>query len=384
MAIRTYIEDGQDGQKKKLYEVYVNGCDSRGVRVQRKRRGVETLRKAETAEFELKRELARLKEEKIPFRWSEWFEECIKRMKVVHRPSTIWGYQKQVGYRVGPLWANLEIDKITRAEVHHTIFEKIGDDLSPNSRKTILKQVRRLFEMAVEEGIVDRNPCAGIQVKVPEVEQKVLTNAEVKTFLSEASLTQHRFYPMWALALMTGMRSGELFALRWTDIDLDGGIISVSRQWTNRCGFGPTKTQKSRLVPISDGLLKFLKELKLKRGSESEFVLPHLPEWENGAQAQVTQEFCGAIGVTPVKFHDLRATFITNLLARGESLARVMAIVGHSQLKTTNGYLRKAGVEIKGGTDKLGYELPDEDRRAKVLAFVQIQNGQIMNDSGGT
>lgn len=54
------------------------------------------------------------------------------------------------------------------------------------------------------------------------------------------------------------------------------------------------------------------------------------------------------------------------MLARGESLARVMAMVGHSELKTTNLYLRKAGVDIMGGTDKLGYKLPEEGD-AKVL-----------------
>lgn len=370
MAIRTYFEDG-----KKLYEVYANGFDSRGVRVQRKRRGVETQRKAEQVEFELMRELAMLKEAKIPFRWSEWFDECIRRMKVIHRPSTIWGYQKQTGYRINPLWKDLELPKISRSMVHDAIFDTACADLSPNSKKTVLKQVRRLFEMAVEEGCLDRNPCVGLRVNVPEVEQKVFTTVEVDIFLREAKLTNHRCYPMWALALMTGMRSGELFALRWTDVDLDGRIISVSRQWTNRCGFGPTKTQKSRVVPISDDLLKFLRELKMKRGAESEFVLPRLTEWENGEQAKITQEFCVAIGVTPVKFHDLRATFITSLLARGESLARVMAIVGHTQIKTTNLYLRKAGVEVKGGTDKLGYKLPD-DCGAKILSLVQGKNGQ--------
>lgn len=366
MAIKTYIDNG-----KKLYEVYVNGFDSRGVRFQRRKTKIETLRKAEVIEFELMRELAQKKEEKIPFRWQEWFDECVKRMKLVHRPSTIWSYQKLAGHWVNPLWGAREIQSITRSDIHSVIFEQVGEHLSPNSRKTILKQVRRIFEMAIEEGILDRNPCAGIQVKVPEVEQKVLTTAEAEIFLREAKLTQHRFYPMWAMALMTGMRSGELFGLKWTDIDLDGRTISVSRQWTNRCGFGPTKTQRSRVVPVSDDLLKFLKELKLKRGAESEFVLPHLKEWENGEQAQVTQDFCAAIGITAVKFHDLRATFITNLLARGESLARVMAIVGHTQLKTTNGYLRKAGVEVRGGTDKLGYRLPDESIGTKVLPLLR-------------
>ncbi|MBK9293424.1 MAG: tyrosine-type recombinase/integrase [Oligoflexia bacterium] len=119
--------------------------------------------------------------------------------------------------------------------------------------------------------------------------------------------------------------------------------------------------------------MSFLKELKLKSDPNYEFVLPHLGEWTHGDQAKVIKDFCTAIGVTPVKFHDLRATFITNLLARGESLARVMSIVGHSELKTTNGYLRKAGVDVQGGTDKLGYKLPNESA-AKVLTLVGRSN----------
>lgn len=364
MAIKTYIENG-----KKFYEIYVNGFDSRGIRVQRRKKGLDTLRKAEMAEFELKRELAKLKEEAVPFRWSEWLSECLKRMKLVHRPSTVINYTAQMGKWINPHWDNLDLHKITKQKVYDTIFTDIDSKISPWTRKTILKMVRRVFEMAVEDGIIDRNPCAGIRVNVPEVDQKVLTKTEVGIFLQEAKLTDHRFYPIWAMALMTGMRSGELFALKWTDIDFDGKTISVSKQWTSKNGFGPTKTQRSRVVPISSALLKFLKELKIKSGNQSEFVLPQMPEWENGEQARITREFCAAIGITPVKFHDLRATFITNLLARGESLARVMAIVGHSQIKTTNGYLRKAGVDVQGATEKLGYDLPDEVVGAKVLSL---------------
>lgn len=362
MAVTSYIEEG-----KKYYEVYVNGNDSRGVRVQRRKKRIDTLRKAQTVEFELKRELAKLREEAIPYRWDEWFNECLKRMKLVHRPSTVIGYKTQLGKWISPKWDSRELSQISKQMVYNTIFEEIDLDLSPWTRKTILKMVRRIFEMATQEGLIDRNPCAGISVKVPDVEQKVLTNTEVEIFLKEAKETNHRFYPIWALALMTGMRSGEMFALKWTDVDFEGRNISVSKSWSNKNGFTSTKTQRSRIVPISAPLLKFLKELKIQRGQEGEFVLPQILEWENGEQARVTREFCASINITPVKFHDLRATFITNLLARGESLARVMAIVGHSQIKTTNGYLRKAGVDVQGATDKLGYELPEETLKGKVL-----------------
>jgi integrase len=364
MAITNYVSK----EGKKLFQVYVQGFDARGVRIQWKRSGIETQRAAEKIEFELKRKLATLREEKVPYRWSEWFNECLKRMRLEYQPSTLLNYQSQIPKWVHPKWKDLEIQQITKMQVYQLIYEDLAGKVSAHTQKTILKLVRRVFELAVEEGTLDRNPCIGVQFKVPEVEQKVLTNSEVEIFLREAKLTRHRLYPAWFMALKTGMRSGELMALTWNDIDLEGRIISVSKQWTSKAGFAPTKTKRSRVVPISEDLGVFLKELKLQGGSQSEFVLPRLPEWVGGMQAKVTREFCMAIGVTPVKFHDLRATFITNLLARGVPLAQVMAVVGHHQLKTTNSYLRKAGVEVRGVTDHLGYKAPTESG-AEILRF---------------
>jgi len=364
MAIRNYTEDG-----KKYFEVYVNGFDSRGIRVQRKRKGIETLRKAETTEFELMRELVQLKERKVSYRWAEWVHVCLKRMKMNSQPSTVINYQSTLNRWITPKWKDFDLADISREMVYRAIFESVDPKLKPNTRKCILKFVKRILQMAIEEGILDRNPCAGITVRVAEIDQKVLTNSEVEIFLKEAKAVNHRFYPVWVVALLTGMRSGELFALKWTDIDMDARIISVTRQWTSKNGFGPTKTRLSRVVPVSEELLAFLKSRKLQAGPGSEFVLPHLTEWSHGDQAKVIKDFCTAIGITPIKFHDLRATFITNLLSRGEALARVMSIVGHSELKTTNGYLRKAGVDVLGGTDKLGYKLPQESE-GKVLSLV--------------
>ncbi len=352
MAIRTYIKD-----RKKLYEAYVNGFNKRGIRIQRKRSGLESQRKAETVEFELKRELAKLKEEKVSFRWNEWMIECLKLMKVSYRPSTLYSYEKTVSKWINHHWDSKDLHDISKLDVHELIFERLPSDATMHTRKYVLKIVKRIFQMAVDHGELNRNPAQGMMVKVPEAEKKVLTNAEVEILLTEARTTDHRFYPIWIIALFTGMRSGELYALRWSDIDLDAGIISVGRSWNSKNGFTSTKNQKTRSVPISEDLLQFLKEFKLKRGQE-EFVLPHLNEWTRGDAAEVLRKFCKALQITPIRFHDLRATFITNLLSRGESLARVMAIVGHADMETTNVYLRKAGIELKDGTEKLGYKIP--------------------------
>ena len=367
MAIRTYVKNG-----KKLYEAYINGFNSRGTRIQRKRKGIETLRKAEIVEFELRRELAKLKEEKVHPRWEEWLEECFNLMKLTYRPSTLYSYDKTVNRWMNRHWNGKELKDITKMDVHELLYEKMPDsDCTMHTRKYVLKIVKRIFQMAMDYGYLDRNPAQGMMIKVPESEKKVLTNNEVGVFLHEAKTTNHRFYPVWIMALFTGCRSGELFALKWSDVDFESKIISVGRSWSSKNGFTSTKNQKTRTVPISGELLQYLRELKLSRGGE-EFVLPRISEWERGCAAKVTKAFCKTLGITEIRFHDLRATFITNLLARGESLARVMAIVGHADMETTNVYLRKAGIELKDGTERLGYKIP-KAIDAKILKLEAVK-----------
>lgn len=366
MAITSYMKEG-----KKLFLVEIKTRDRSGKQIYRSRQGITSERKALDAEFELRKEVELVVNKKPGTAWKAWFNEALNRMRHELRPSTVINYEAVLNKWATPLWSAKDIREITRTDVQELIYEVYPADNSMHSRKTLFKMVKRILQMACEEGLLDRNPTMGMSVKVPDVDQKVLANSEVEIFLKEAKLTNHRFFPIWFVALKTGMRSGELFGLTWSDVDFEGRMITVSKQWTNKNGFTPTKTMRSRVVPISEDLLKFLKKWKLQCDLNNQFVLPHLKEWENGEQARVTAEFCASIGITQVKFHDLRATFITNLLSRGVSLARVMSMVGHSQLKTTNGYLRKAGVEVKGATDQLGYQLPD-DIDGQVLAFKQL------------
>ncbi|MCM0604852.1 MAG: site-specific integrase [Xanthomonadaceae bacterium] len=360
MAIKSYVEENQT-----YYEVYVHGHDSRGSRVQWRRRVIETLRKAETVEFELKRKLAVLKEERVDPKFHEWVAECLQIMKLSYRPSTLYSYQSTINKWLIKPWREEFLREISKQKIHTLLYEAFREEMTEHTRKYVLKIIKRIFQIAVDHGHLDRNPANGMVIKVPESEKKVLTATEVKTFLREAKATNHRFYPIWVMALFTGMRSGELYALRWSDIDFENEVIKVGRSWSSKNGFTSTKNQKSRVVPISGELQSFLKEWKLS-GETKDFVLPHLSEWTRGDAADVIRMFCQSIEVTKIRFHDLRATFITNLLTRGESLARVMAIVGHADIDTTNVYLRLAGVDLKGATDRLSFEIPEE-QKAKVL-----------------
>jgi integrase len=216
MAISNYTLKG-----KKLFEVYINGSDLRGKRIQMRKRGITSLKKAEDLEFEFNRELARIREEDIHLRWSEWFPECMNIMKTTCEPSTIYSCEKIAGKWIHKHWDSKELRAIKKMDVHELLYEKMPDgEATMFTRKSVLKIAKRIFQVAIDTGKLDRNPCQGMLVKCPKTEMKVLSNTEAQLLLKEARSNNHRFYPVWVMALFTGMRSGELFALNVVSIHI--------------------------------------------------------------------------------------------------------------------------------------------------------------------
>lgn len=354
MAIKKVLEDG-----KYKYEVIVKVRDKSGTQLMRRKRWFSSEREARKVELEI---LMGLEGHKTKITWQKWIEHILEKYRVEYRTSTYLNYKHCLNKWFDPVWNEKFMDEIKPSDVHKVIFESMVGT-SSYTKRGLLKIAKRIFNIAIEEGLIVRNPAVGIRVRCAEANQAILNKNEIDILLREAQRTEHRFYPHWMLALLTGMRSGELHSLRWTDVDLVTGKINISKAWTRYNGEGPTKTAKNRIYPISGEGRRFLEELKLKYSKDSEFVLPRLWEWDSGDQAKILKNFCEEIGITPVKFHDLRATFITQMLNNGVPLSKVMAIVGHSSLKTTQGYLRLSGKDVEGATEDLNIQVPQTAER---------------------
>lgn len=166
--------------------------------------------------------------------------------------------------------------------------------------------------------------------------KKLGTRLSVHPLSAPLGEAYHRDYPHCALSTLTGLRKGELIALVDTDIDFDNRVLSVTKSWSKLDGLGPTKNSTNRYVPISIELEKLLRELKAEaQFREGRLLVPH-HDWLYDDAAKVQKEFFKEICITRIKFHDLRATFITQMLLKGVALAKVMKIVGHSTIR----YLR--------------------------------------------
>jgi integrase len=227
MAIQ--VENNKEGTKS--YTVYCDGADSRGKRVQLRRRGIKSLREAKAVEFELRRQIANKKDEAPCYTWDEWFAMCIERMKVELKPSTIIEYVGKNTHWIQPFFKGKFLKDITPQDVHEVVYNP-EFDVTWYTRRGTLRRIGRIFQMAMEDGLISANPTLRIRVKVPDSRKAVLNRNEVDKLLLEAKKVEHRFYDVWVLAVMTGMRSGELYALKWDDICFKQNVIWVQRSWT--------------------------------------------------------------------------------------------------------------------------------------------------------
>jgi integrase len=295
---------------------------------------------------------------------------------------------------VGPIrkytaeWMGLPAAQIRRNEVRKALVH-VGQTVSPIRADKLKGFISIAFKWALDtdfDSNLHQNPVHGITVEGLNRRPKrpdILTGEEIRHLLSSAKTIQSPWYPVWAMAVMTGMRSGELYALLWKDVDFTSDQISVTKSYSKKAmvkerdkypdGIKSTKTEEWRHIPISTDLKDFLVELRRKTGHTSH-VLPRIAAWGYGSQAAVLKEFCRCIEIKPVVFHALRACFAVQMLQSGVPAVTAMAIGGWEDMKTMMRYVRMAGVETKGATQNLKL-LPPKDAMATVLKFTGQSGG---------
>lgn len=267
-------------------------------------------------------------------------------------------------------WMSLHVTEIDRARAWMTL-DRVEREISISRRKRLRTAIDAIFKWGILSGRIRGMasiPTEGFKSTRKEEEKmpEILNLEQIRTLLSYAESVNHPWYPIWALALFTGMRSGELYALEWDQIDFENKLIFVHRNWTNKAGYGPTKGRYWRSVPVeSTQVLNLLKELKLNRGNEK-FVLHHYKVWTDGEAASILREFCVGSGLPSVRFHTLRACFATQLIRDSIAPAVVMKICGWKDLKTMQRYIRLAGIEVKGATQGLKL-LPEREVMGRVV-----------------
>jgi integrase len=332
------------------------GLDERG---KRKRKTVyaatkpallEKLRQLQeqAARGELPKDAARLTVGQFLHRWLE------DSAKLTLRPSTFSSYESLVRVHMIPTLGRIQLAKLTPLHLQNLYKSKLEAGLSPRTTRYIHAVIHRALKQALKWGLVSRNPADAVDPPTPaKKEIKVLTAEEAQMLL--AASVGDRFHALYVLALTTGMRQGELLGLQWQDVDLRRSTLHVRRTLTElydkRADDGPRvtlatgepKTSRSRrtivLPPMAvKALIEQRKRLMAEGLSASEWVFPDTTGGPVRKQNLVRRSFKPILqkaGLPDIRFHDLRHTAATLLLAAGEHPKIVQERLGHSQIALT-------------------------------------------------
>lgn len=264
--------------------------------------------------------------------------------------NTVATYTLIVDRHIVPHVGRREARALTSSQVQRWIDGRTGK-VSPSvlqSARTILSGA---YREAIRLGQVTTNPVTGVKVPPRERVDRPLWDAtQIRAVLAQASgdLLMHAWY---LLALTTGMRPGELRALRWEDIDLDRGVVTVRRSMTRDARFrqvvgSTTKTGRARSVAIPDvtaTALRLLRDDQDRRRKAMARWADAPVVFDRGDGHPVPQQtlhnrhvaMCEAAKVPRIRMHDLRHAAATQMLEAGVSLKVVSDVLGHASIATT-------------------------------------------------
>ena len=357
------IKKNQDG----TWEVYHSKRHPKlGRSFGLRRKGFKTIKEAIQAEKKIKKNVEELIRNKSILSWQALVS--IYRESMIERDYALNTIESSVSslraHTFGP-WKSKLIEDITGQEIRQLVKDL---NRSAGHKKNMVKYIRGAFDCAIELGHLKYNPTPKINIKIGHKIKNVFTKSQVKFFLEQAEKMNNPWYPHWVLAVYSGLRNGELYCLTWDKVTFERRQILVNCSWHRKSGLKCTKSGDDRIVEIAPRLLTSLKKLKLQQGNSSDdYVLPRIRSWAKGEQARELRKFLIGIGLEPIRFHDLRATWATILLSQGIAPIKIMAAGGWKDLKTMQIYIRKAGVDIAGITDNL--DLHDDAPKGEVLDF---------------
>jgi integrase len=258
--------------------------------------------------------------------------------------------------RLLPAFGEQKLESITQADVKAFLESLLRTGMKINSALNILSLLDRIMRAAVAGNILLINPCCGVSFPKREMVRVSALRLKEQKKLEQAAAKDKDGMPV-LLALYTGMRIGEICALRWEDVDLENGLIHVRRTLQRiavkgdknktRLVFGAPKSDCSRRdIPLAPALKRLLKEAWKKRVSE--YVISR----KNGCVEPRTvrywfQRIAGNAGLSPAFFHALRHTFATRCLEAGVDITTLSRLLGHSSVKMTLDVYTDSTIEQK-------------------------------------
>lgn len=284
---------------------------------------------------------------KVSFR--VFAEEYLTWAETNRAPATASEYRWRMEDQFLPVFGGLSLSQTTAKKVEDW-RERRAITVSPQTANNELANLRAMLNRAVAWGYLRENPARGIKpLRIPKRIPRFLSQEEAARLLEAAD-------PYWrafiALGLYAGLRLGEILYLRWGDVDLQRGLLSVQPH-----GEWQPKNREVRRIPLAPALLSSLEEHRRAQPMASLYVFPKpngnpYSPWPARHSLSLIADQAGLQGVHP---HVLRHTFASWLVMEGVDLVTVSRLLGHSNIQMTMAYAHLAPDHLRAAVSKLEF-----------------------------
>lgn len=252
------------------------------------------------------------------------------------KPSTLASYKDIIGRLLEPFFEGYLLSDITTGHLRTYVAGRMKK-VSPKTVCNEIVVIKEMFNHAYEWGYLKHNPTKYLKrPKVDKPEIEILGPEEIERLLAVASKSYKVAFQM---AVMTGLRAGELWGLQWQDIDWNSGRIHVRRSIYKKEFQTPKSPSAVRKVDMPPSLIHELKKWKLAcPKNENDLVFPSPDGMISDHDNVVKRYFIPALTnakVSRVSFHSLRHTNASLRIMAGQNIKYLSTQMGHASIQIT-------------------------------------------------
>ena len=315
---------------------------------------MRTKRNAQNWIREIKNELDRgLGSDGFKLFYGTFLDEWLKVKKQNVEAQTHRYYKQIIEDYIKPELGNLKIRDITSRRIQKLYNDFVEDGVGLRTIEKTHSIIHASMNTAIKYGLIKSNPDRRTEPPRPKKkEMKYLSREDVQKFLEDAKKSGDRNLALFYIAIVTGMRQGELLGLKWCDVDLENGVIAVKRTLKRVPGGGlmldKPKTEKSRrsikigkegieILMYQKYCLESEKEEKKELWREEGFVFPSTIGTAMDP-SNLVKKFRQALkraGLKIIRFHDLRHTSAALMLNNGVDILVASRRLGHAKPSIT-------------------------------------------------
>lgn len=280
---------------------------------------------------------------------SDWIREWHNLYTAQLSLTTREGYLQQIEFHIVRELGNIPLKDLKANDIQSWVNDlSKRQGLSPQTVKNIFGNLKSALDVAKKQKMISENPCEDIILPpIKKYKAKVYNVSQVKQILDVAKGTD--MYLIVFIEVYLGLRKGEIAALKWSDIDLEKGVVHITRSRVTVKGNVIEKSPKSDagirdlwlgkkgLKVFNDEYKKYLIETKKAGFNATDYVI-HTQKGDAYAPDSISQKwerFRDANNFPKIRFHDLRHTCATMMMAAGVDPKTVQTRLGHADVQIT-------------------------------------------------